>query len=316
MRTLLFVPLLATRASAHGAMTSPPVWFDPLGLLAKTSPTPWVGGAMWFTNHTFIPGEPTIADDSALLTYPHNLQPSTPWRAPGTAPVNSACGTGGGNPTGCPAGDPSGSDCPGGGYGWGPDAVDLFRAGNFSHASTTRWFAGDVVEVEWGIQANHGGGYAYRLCRADADLSEGCFQRTPLPFVGDTQWASYGSGAGVERVAFRANRTDDGLWTKDPVPACAHYGGGVYEPAGDACSRYDARARSTTQFAPPAPGLEGFGEAYPGYEPAFNFTIVDLVHVPADLEPGLYVLSFRWDCEQTPQVWLTCANIRIEALVG
>ena len=85
MRTLLFVPLLATRASAHGAMTSPPVWFDPLGLLAKTSPTPWVGGAMWFTNHTFIPGEPTIADDSALLTYPHNLQPSTPWRAPGTA---------------------------------------------------------------------------------------------------------------------------------------------------------------------------------------------------------------------------------------
>ena len=30
---------------------------------------------------------------------------------------------------------------------------------------TTEWVAGGVAEVGWGIIANHGGGYQYRLCR-------------------------------------------------------------------------------------------------------------------------------------------------------
>jgi len=37
----------------------------------------------------------------------------------------------------------------------------------------------------------------------------------------------------------------------------------------------------------------------------------DLVAVPEDLEPGQYVLSYRWDCENTPQVWNSCANINV-----
>ena len=37
----------------------------------------------------------------------------------------------------------------------------------------------------------------------------------------------------------------------------------------------------------------------------------DLVEVPETLEPGEYVLSFRWDSQQTPQVWNSCANIKI-----
>ena len=34
----------------------------------------------------------------------------------------------------------------------------------------------------------------------------------------------------------------------------------------------------------------------------FEWTVMDELVVPAELEPGKYVLSFRWDCEQTPQV--------------
>ena len=37
----------------------------------------------------------------------------------------------------------------------------------------------------------------------------------------------------------------------------------------------------------------------------------DLVEVPESLAPGEYVLSFRWDCQQTPQVWNACANIQV-----
>ena len=71
---------------------------------------------------------------------------------------------------------------------------------------TTEWVAGGVAEVGWGIIANHGGGYQYRLCRwgssylissliynviydnqlcrkpetGMADLTEECFQQMPL----------------------------------------------------------------------------------------------------------------------------------------
>ena len=37
----------------------------------------------------------------------------------------------------------------------------------------------------------------------------------------------------------------------------------------------------------------------------------DLIEIPEDIEPGVYVLSFRWDCQNSPQVWNSCANIQI-----
>ena len=37
----------------------------------------------------------------------------------------------------------------------------------------------------------------------------------------------------------------------------------------------------------------------------------DHVVVPEDLEPGDYVLSWRWDAATAPQVWVSCANIEI-----
>ena len=40
--------------------------------------------------------------------------------------------------------------------------------------------------------------------------------------------------------------------------------------------------------------------------------IVDELDLPADLPPGDYVLGWRWDCEQTPQVWSSCADVYIQ----
>ena len=42
-----------------------------------------------------------------------------------------------------------------------------------------------------------------------------------------------------------------------------------------------------------------------------SWAFKDLVEVPETLAPGEYVLSFRWDCQRTPQVWSGCANIKI-----
>ena len=44
----------------------------------------------------------------------------------------------------------------------------------------------------------------------------------------------------------------------------------------------------------------------------FEFSMVDKLVVPDNLEPGLWSLSWRWDCEQTPQVWNSCADVHIK----
>jgi len=277
---------------------------------------------MWFNNYTFIPGPPTMAYDSPLRTYPSlpGRHGNTPWFAPGSAgPIHSPCGVGGGNPYGCPAWDREGNDCPGGGYGFGDDARVAYMNGQFntSNAFTMPWAAGSEQDVLWNIKANHGGGYAYRLCRVPVEgvsgVTEACFQQGHLEFAGDKSWAQWGPSF-QNRTEFTAQRTSTGTWppnsqwTKNPIPACRFFDGGFSSEENDDCEKYGF------QFEPPAPGLHGYGEHNKdNYASTFGFNIVDKVKVPADLEPGKYVLSFRWDCEQTPQVWNTCADIMITA---
>ena len=40
----------------------------------------------------------------------------------------------------------------------------------------------------------------------------------------------------------------------------------------------------------------------PGADNVLNFAIVDSLRIPSDLAPGPYVVSWRWDAEQTSQV--------------
>jgi hypothetical protein len=39
--------------------------------------------------------------------------------------------------------------------------------------------------------------------------------------------------------------------------------------------------------------------------------MVDLVQVPAGLKSGEYLLSWRWDADQTNQIWQNCADVLI-----
>lgn len=82
----------------------------------------------------------------------------------------------------------------------------------------------------------------------------------------------------------------------------------------------------TTQFDEPAPGISGylgnfalFGdiEHYLTNPPkvvgieGFSYSVMDEVKIPDELEEGEYFLSWRWDCEQSPQIWQQCADIRL-----
>ena len=47
------------------------------------------------------------------------------------------------------------------------------------------------MQVTWSLTANHGGGYQYRLCPEGQNLTEECFQKMPLDFIGQQgfEWA-------------------------------------------------------------------------------------------------------------------------------
>ena len=48
----------------------------------------------------------------------------------------------------------------------------------------------------------------------------------------------------------------------------------------------------------------------------FPYSITDQVHLPASTAPGRYVLSWRWDAEQTKQVWSQCSEVTVVPAVS
>lgn len=331
---------------AHGVMYEPPVRAS--AGLALLRPTCAGASCLWFnqgstigcpecTGNSGLPtdapdckehAEPTIKfEDKELRTYALNeiyrLKDYTkyhPWRYPGSSPIEDPCGIAGGwNTTGAPfaGGDSPPGVAQGARGSVGPYAMPLL--------SETVWVAGSEAEVAWSITANHGGGYQYRLCPLDQyqEGGEACFQKTPMRFVGETQWIQFGHGMDVNnRTEIPATTVTGDMvvpagstWRKNPVPPCNTpiSGGAIKSPC------------NGPTFEPPIPGLYGFGPGACGSnidgsecspeefaERNFDFGIVDKVEVP-DVPEGQYVLAFRWDAEQTNQVWTSCADVTIKA---
>ena len=65
-------------------------------------------------------------------------------------------------------------------------------------------------------------------------------------------------------------------------------------------------SEGTANFPAPAPAISGFGKR------GWSWSIADRVQVPSNLKPGKYLLSWRWDCEESTQVWENCADIVVE----
>ena len=82
-----------------------------------------------------------------------------------------------------------------------------------------------------------------------------------------------------------------------------------------------------TDFAPPcdepdpfAPAPVPFGNVTPtrcwGNFPS-HVQVIDFLEVPRDLPSGEYVVGWRWDGEQSAQIWSACSDVSIaDADVG
>jgi len=233
-----------------------------------------------------------------------------PWRAPGYAPVIDACGQAGGKYKDQKIGGDS-----------------IFTTTKFStmgdmgsklppSPSNTSWKAGTYVEVAWGPLYNHGGGYQYRLCPAGQELTEKCFQRTPLEFDRSKQTLVWNTkqvpGADGTTPPVPAGGTlrfpvpepifvDEGTWprgstwARDPLPRVQDSLTGLH----NASSCPGPKANSgpgCTSFKPPCPwdhgllkcsgaGCHGTGMGSCSSDWVVGL-ISDMVLVPKDLAPG------------------------------
>ncbi len=199
---------------------------------------------------TWQPNHPDICDPTSGNDWTYDR----PWRAPGSAAIQSPCGV-------------LNSDT-------GTDGVDL------PPTNRTKWQRGGLAEVAWAATANHGGGYAYRLCPAAEAPTEACFQANHLAFADDVTTVRFTDGTAKTIAATRT--------TVGTVPAGSHWSKNPIPQSGN--------------FPPPFDGGEGA---------QWGFSLVDKVVIPKELALGDYVLSWRWDCELTPQSWANCADVTI-----
>mmetsp|Transcript_110706 Transcript_110706/g.220087 ORF Transcript_110706/g.220087 Transcript_110706/m.220087 type:complete len:377 (-) Transcript_110706:63-1193(-) len=236
----------------------------------------------------------------------------SPWRAPGSAPVFDSCGMAGGSPwaQGAPGWAPGGAASAG------------IRYKNTTHAkqgdlgskvlppalSGTIWTAGDLVEVSWTMRTNHGGGYQWRIAPVASNLTEQVFQRTVLEPEGmsSLRWG----GKSGKQLWFNATRISKGTipagstWTMNPLP---RVDATKYPDAMDAFPApcYDPNAPSDANVS-----VQGLCSGWYGPD---NLEVVDTVRVPVDLTPGEYVVQWRWDCEESSQIWSNCADVTVRA---
>jgi len=249
-----------------------------------------------------------------------------PWRAPGKAPVMDPCGIASGfaNP-GAYAEIPTG-------YRGGQKGSEVLP-----ESPPTYWKAGDVAQVGWGLSAQHGGGYSYRLCPKGSQVTEECFQQNTLRFAHTNSTIHFDDGShdDIEIPTKTYIAPDNTQWRANPIPGCAcdnglscggkamfldtkpkHHAHAVYMN-GTCAGQYPKSDVYATHGSPTSDCPHGtmFEAGFDQFTQGFlvgagnKFSVMDQVHVPDTI--GEYVLSWRWDCEETDQVWNSCADIVI-----
>ena len=314
---MVLILLLAGVSSVlgHGGMVWPPIWQDGKALGLEEVYLDWISTdppqvdpktgrkidntKQWSTDQAYTYGHGE--NETLAKTAPHtNFVDCTeaeggccdswtcarfkhPWAAPGRAPnLGGGCGIHGGNPYGCPAGQdedrPPGSVCgrtgmDRGTWSFGSSALEI----EFPEAKTTKWARGSEVPVGF-LSIWHGGGYTYRLCKMPAEgkagLTEECFTKNVLKFADNK---TFRRRAWIEPL--------DGWEVEEKTDVTV----GTY-PEGSAWRKEFELGKWT-----------------------FDGPLIfkDHVVVPEDLEPGQYVLGWRWDAVSGAQVWVSCANIEI-----
>ena len=159
---------------------------------------------------------------------------------------------------------------------------------------------------------SHGGGYQFRLCPANAPLTEDCFKKTPLAFAGGPtlRWNN-GTELSIKGTFVSEGTSPPGsVWQMNPIPRIDFDSTSSGQPADfKACNR-TAVGLQCRQFEPPCKEQvwPSHGMPWHGTSGANRWgvdvqgdcsgdltaaALVDHVVVPKDLPAGDYILGFR-----------------------
>jgi lytic starch monooxygenase len=156
--------------------------------------------------------------------------------------------------------------------------------------------AGDVITVEWCVSdiADHGGVYSYRLCQDDELVAK---------FI-DADYTPNATDMAALETCFQDGILScsdvEGQDCSSPHPDCVGTGWGCESATSwFACGPKDSgRCMMKSQGYCYTHGADGS-------------ILRDQVKLPAGYTSNHTLLGFRWDCEDTGQLWLHCADIQI-----
>merc|ERR1719192_2297306 len=312
---LQLLPLaFLTSVSAHGGVLWPPTWqagdatpIEELNSVAVFSNPlvndPRTGYAVksiksWLTDQAYTGGVGDefigvglVTNNQTELLNPKDrcnedcLRNRNPWAAPGRAPsLGGGCGVFGGNPWGCPKDKdnrPPGSACGQkkpigrGGRGTSSFGTDA-RLFDFPQMITTEWQVGSVQDVAWSSRGGPWGGYTYRLCKVPS------LKRGKAAITEECCTKNVLKFATNFTMTRALNNTDE-AWEKfeqRDLREGTYPKGSVWRPVG-------IRRGSVPLLRK------------------------DSVVVPDNLEPGNYVLGWRWDGANGNQVWVSCSSMKL-----
>ena len=303
------------------------------------------GNGARIPNFDHCPGDsikPTVNDprhrtvnQAAVAGSQADFTKFNPWRAPGMAPMYDPCGMAGGTPA---------ESFNAAAY----NTTKYAKQGDLgskvlpSRPSGTVWHRGGVATTRWQNTALHGGGYQYRLCPASQDLTEACFQKTPLAFAPPLEhmirFKNRTKDHAINMTVVPHAITGTGDWAIHPLPRCPNNEHNnphpthcasecdYVVPQGQHCTGACGKACGPPWYvadnACPTDCTRYPGLPHGGSDPAYfvnplpqvdwhTFAVEDTVVVPTHIAPGPYVLGWRWDAESSSQIWASCADITI-----
>jgi len=166
-------------------------------------------------------------------------------------------------------------------HGWGTEVTATYRAG-------------DVIDVEWCItsSADHGGSYSYRLCTDESITAK---------FINPDYTPNGDDHAELEDCFQR------GILSCHDVPGqncrvhpSCHSGMGCMQ----ASSWFHCDKHMSV-------GGGGCMANRVGSCRGNGGLLRDRVKLPANFASNHTLIGFRWDCQQTGQLWLHCADVKI-----
>ena len=254
---------------------------------------------------------------NATAGSPKDIYRHNPWRAPGSAPVGDVCGFAGGTP-------------------WGANVSEegVYTETSFAHHGmrggelpplpgvAPPCGSSEASRSDMADPNNHGGGYQYRICKAD-ELSEAYFQAPLSSSESARRSSSQRNAAPHQGHVHRPGHAAGGAWSMLPIPPTwlpalpwrrLQWEHGLVDGQNDrAQARQMAIAHAaTTAHAPrSSPRASRTSDATATAARPLSPAVLDVVRIPKDLPAGDYVLGWRYDCEATAQVWSNCADVKL-----